>query len=291
MARRWFEPAHSFSDENLKKEWRHIQLILDMDVELPNGNLIPLKILVDTGAQVNLIRRDLVSRQHWRGAENPVKLVTANNTILDGGDEVVQLGLYFNVVEDGFVQPRPIFFEGEFYGAEIEVDAILSYPWLRQNSVGVFPHRDALARDWPFFGLLYGWKEKEVVRPNTKFDKKSNQKRVRPVMAIHVGGGAPPLKFGHEPARWVACEYAVRSEVVEQIALHFGQKPERDAFADARNARFERWYGPGSIDGEDAFEKKWGKELLWINPPFDLFNKVHDKIQSDKAHAILIVPR
>ena len=83
----------------------------------------------------------------------------------------------------------------------------------------------------------------------------------------------------------------MRSEVVEQIVLHFGQKPERDAFADASNARFERWYGPGSIDGEDAFEKNWGKELLWINPPFDLFNKVLDKIQSDKAHAILIVPR
>ena len=48
--------------------------------------------------------------------------------------------------------------------------------------------------------------------------------------------------------------------------LHFGQKPDRDAFADASNARFEKWYGPGSVDGEDAFEKDWGEEFLWINP-------------------------
>ena len=71
---------------------------------------------------------------------------------------------------------------------------------------------------------------------------------------------------------------------MEQIVLHFGQKPDRDAFADASNARFEKWYGPGSVDGEDAFEKDWGEEFLWINPPFNLFNKVLDKIQSDKAH-------
>ena len=78
---------------------------------------------------------------------------------------------------------------------------------------------------------------------------------------------------------------------MEQIVLHFGLRPDRDAFADAGNARFERWYGPGSVEGEDAFERDWGEELLWINPPFNMFNKVLDKIQSDRAHAILIIPR
>ena len=143
-----------------EREGRHIQTVLDMDVELPNGDFLPLKILVDTGAQVNLVRRDLVPRQDWRPAPNPVRLITANSSILRGGDKVVELGLNFNVCEDGFVQPQPISFKGDFYGAEVEFDAILSYPWLRENSVGVFPHRDALARDWPYFGLLYAWKEK-----------------------------------------------------------------------------------------------------------------------------------
>ena len=91
-------------------------MLLDMDFELPNGNLIPMKVLVDTGAQVNLVRQDIISCQHWKGAENPVKLVTANNTILEGTYKVVQLGLYFNIVEDGFVKPRPVFLRGFFRG-------------------------------------------------------------------------------------------------------------------------------------------------------------------------------
>ena len=67
-----------------KKGGRHVQLLLDIDAHLPNGNLIALKILVDTGAQVNLIKEKLVPRQFFRSAENPVKLITANNTILEG---------------------------------------------------------------------------------------------------------------------------------------------------------------------------------------------------------------
>ena len=42
-------------------------------------------------------------------------------------------------MEDGFLQPHPVFFSGEFYGADIEVDAILSYPWMRENGLGIFP--------------------------------------------------------------------------------------------------------------------------------------------------------
>ena len=71
---------------------------------------------------------------------------------------VVDLGLYFEVVENGFVHPQPIFLNAEFYAAEIEVDAILSYPWLKENQMGVFPHHEALARDQPTFALLYSWK-------------------------------------------------------------------------------------------------------------------------------------
>ena len=35
---------------------------------------------------------------------------------------------------------------GVFFDADIQVDAILSYPWLRQQYLGVFPHLEALAK-------------------------------------------------------------------------------------------------------------------------------------------------
>ena len=60
-----------------------------------------------------------------------------------------------------------------------------------------------------------------------------------------------------------------------------------DAFASASNARFPLFWDVTT----DAFSKDWGSHgLLWINPPFDLFNEVLDKIILDGALAILIAP-
>jgi hypothetical protein len=46
------------------KEWQNcgakVQLLLDMDVELPKSKLKNMKILVDTGAQINLVKRGLI---------------------------------------------------------------------------------------------------------------------------------------------------------------------------------------------------------------------------------------
>ena len=66
---------------------------------------------------------------------------------------------------------------------------------------------------------------------------------------------------------------------------------QRDCFANTENSLFERFWGPGSPDGEDAFEQSWGEGVLWMNPPFDLFDRVLDKILRDKAHTILLVPQ
>ena len=42
---------------------------------------------------------------------------------------------------------------------------------------------------------------------------------------------------------------------------------------------------------EYAFEKHWGSEVLWINPPFNMFPRVLDKIVQDKAHTVVLVPK
>ena len=65
VARRWLDP-HRNLENYWKKGGRHIQLLLDIDARLPNGGLIALKVFVDTGAQVNLIKEKLVAR-HFSG--------------------------------------------------------------------------------------------------------------------------------------------------------------------------------------------------------------------------------
>ena len=99
-----------------------------------------------------------------------------------------------------------------------------------------------------------------------------------------------PLKFGHEPGRWVTCDYAVRADLLQEILEALEVTPVRDAFADKENKRFHKWYGEGSPDGTNAFEQNWGSEILWINPSFNLFPQVLDKIVRHKAHAVIIVP-
>ena len=63
---------------------------------------------------------------------------------------------------DGRVLGEVLEFDVQFWEADIEVDAILSYPWMYQNHIGIFPHHRALARDRPEFTLLYGKGSKRV---------------------------------------------------------------------------------------------------------------------------------
>ena len=115
-----------------------------------------LKILIDTGAQVNLVRSGLISGHLFQGATKIVRLVTASGTVLPGGERTVDLQLKFSSVEEPGVRSRTFVYPTTFYEAAIKVDAILSYPWLLENEVGVMPHKRALAVEYPEPTLLSG---------------------------------------------------------------------------------------------------------------------------------------
>ena len=57
---------------------------------------------------------------------------------------------------DGVSLDELLEYDIEFFEADIQVDAILSYPWLFDNRIGLFPHHSALALDSPQLILLYG---------------------------------------------------------------------------------------------------------------------------------------
>jgi hypothetical protein len=89
----------------------------------------------------------------------------------------------------------------------------------------------------------------------------------------------------------VSENYHVKEDKMTEILSHFGVQPQLDAFATEKNKRFPQWWGSGSPDGTDAFEKDWHGKLLWMNPPFSKISQVVRKIQTDEAHALLMVPR
>ena len=133
---------------------------MQMEAVLPNGDYLPMYVLVDTGAQANLIKSELVPPLMATKAHNPVRLVAANQQVLLGGDKTVSLEVGFSQFKGGRFLQEPLFLGADFYLARLDVDAMLSYPWLLENKIGMFPHRGALALEGPELTLLYGWTRK-----------------------------------------------------------------------------------------------------------------------------------
>ena len=133
-----------------------LQLVLRVPVELSNGEISEWKILVDTGAQANLVRKGLVPDHLMFSATEPLSFRTANGQRLEGGERVTETSLGFRQVVEGHPLDEFLWKKAIFYEADIQVDAILSFPWLRMKKIGVFPHLRALAVAEPHFVLLLG---------------------------------------------------------------------------------------------------------------------------------------
>ena len=90
---------------------------------------------------------------------------------------------------------------------------------------------------------------------------------------------------------WYDESYAVRKDVIRDIVQELKcPTPTIDAFANARNHRFSRWWGEGG-EHPDAFAVSWSREeFLWCNPPFSKFQQVVEKLKKDQAQCILIMP-
>ena len=133
-----------------------MQLMLRVDTTMNNGEVKTLDILIDTGAEANLVRTGLVPRHLTTIARTRLNLVTANGQTLGGGERTTDLRVRLRQEVDGVSLDELLEYDIEFFEADIQVDAILSYPWLFDNRIGLFPHHSALALDSPQLILLYG---------------------------------------------------------------------------------------------------------------------------------------
>ena len=95
-------------------------------------------------------------------------------------------------------------------------------------------------------------------------------------------------RISHNNAEW-----ALNDNVFQQICDIFG-KPQLDLFASRLNFKCKRyvsWQPDPFAEAVDAFSLDWGKEeMLYIFPPFCVINRVLQKIDFDKARAVVIVP-
>ena len=131
-------------------------LVLSQDVEellslevpmklLLKGNLkMGVTVLIDTGAQVNLIQKDLIPKHLWDHRVKQVSFRTANKQIMKGGDKAVKAELQLRGRPAGTKGYCQVTLPVLLYGADIEADIILSYPWLRENGMVVAPGQHAM---------------------------------------------------------------------------------------------------------------------------------------------------
>ena len=68
-------------------------LILPMVVVQSDGKEVTLRALVDTGCEVNLVRKGLIPPQCFQPMAVKCRLVTASGSLLGGGDREITLGL------------------------------------------------------------------------------------------------------------------------------------------------------------------------------------------------------
>ena len=104
-----------------------------------------IKALVDTGAEVNLVRRGLLPTDCFRISKTPVRFLAANLTTIPGGRQEVECILQATGVDLDTGRSTKVEFPMTCYDADMGmVDLIMSYEWMVEHQVDVSPRKTVL---------------------------------------------------------------------------------------------------------------------------------------------------
>ena len=125
------------------------QLHLKVQVRYGKKEVIA-DVLVDTGAQVGLIRKGLFSEEFLKPSKKPLRLKVANGKIMDGSTHQATIGMEFwkhNRLNRPDLLKR-IVLSRNFYAADIsDWDIIIGYNFMVSNAIGALPHRAKLVAE------------------------------------------------------------------------------------------------------------------------------------------------
>lgn len=113
------------------------------------------------------------------------------------------------------------------------------------------------------------------------------------ISAIHIAGTDNKTADYYSRNFSDSTEWRLKPEIFKRLCKHFFQ-PQIDLFASRINRQldnFVSWFPEPGASFNDAFSRSWSTLLPYIFPPFNLINKVINKIVQDRVvKAILIVP-
>jgi hypothetical protein len=110
-----------------------------------SGDQVQATALVDTGAEVSLIKKGILPDECFTEAKVKLKLIAANNQKMRGGSHEVGLDMQFSARQVRTREKHTLVTPSDLYLAEeIEEDIILSYGWLAERSLEVVPRQHGM---------------------------------------------------------------------------------------------------------------------------------------------------
>ena len=235
-------------------------------------------VLVDTGAQVSLVKAGLLLPECLTDSRRPVRLKVANGQYMVGGTREAAIGLQF-VNHRELSRPdlgKEILLQGRFYHAQMDWDMIVGYNFIMETDSGVLPAQASMT--------LY---------QDDQLSWLSSPEHHLECQWIHPERNQLEVAaLGTEPAGPANQEYGVMPEVASRVFADLGASDlALDALSSGTSTHLrvcEKYWSAQ----DSAWKKHWGPHqgLMWIHCPRWDIPRAVAKIRKDRSKAVLVVP-
>ena len=259
------------------------QLHLKVRVRCGQEELV-VDVLVDTGAQVSLVRRGLFKKESLQPSRRPVRLKVANGEIMGGGTHEATISMEF-WEHERLNRPdlaKRSTLSGNSYTADItDWDMIMGYDFMVGNAIGALPHRATLVRE---DDECLTWLSTDYACGSSQWNAEEEDRIAQAVQAV---GAKSRGDRGVQ-----LTEYGKAAQVYARMIQTLGaEAPETDVFAsrDAPLLRKCRRHWPR---GDSAWHrhrglKEWGP-MYW-HGSLENTRRMVEKIVADRAKGILVI--
>ena len=235
-------------------------------------------VLVDTGAQVSLVKAGLLPPECLTTSRGPVRLKVANGQYMVGGTKEAAIALQF-VNHRELSRPdlgKEILLKGYFYEAQMDWDMIVGYNFMMETDSGVLAAQASMT--------LY---------QDDQLSLLSSPEHHVECQWIHPERHQLEVAaLGTEPAGPANQEYGVRPELADRVVADLGASDlALDAFSSGTSAHLrvcEKYWSAQDA----AWTKHWGRHqgLVWIHCPRVDISRAVAKIRKDLSKAVLVIP-
>ena len=198
------------------------QLHLKVRVRCGQEELV-VDVLVDTGAQVSLVRRGLFKEESLQPSRRPVCLKVANGEIMGGSTHEATISMEF-WEHERLNRPdlaKRSTLSGNFYTADItEWNMIMGYDFMMGNAIGALLHRATLVRE---YNECLTWLSTDYACGSSQWNAEEEDRIVQAVQAV----GAK----SREDRGVQLKEYGMAPQVYARMIQTLGaEAPETDVF-------------------------------------------------------------